>query len=419
VTDRRPDAGTDDTLQHLLRSPLEDRGSQRRPTPLVAVAAFVAVVTAIALPIWLLTGGDGGSEAAGETAASTDSTEPGPGFPGTPGYPSDRSLAPAVSAGAGRIVMIGGVEGHSRVLIGTGIPETWMYAVAEGAWYRLDDGPMPSARFGQAVAYDSESGVVVMFGGATGSGQWCRVVRRCALGESDETWWLDPATGLWDQPPAVDGPSARFGAAAAYDAGSDRIVLFGGAKALDGDNVDLFTDTWAYDVDAHTWTEMDPDTTPPVRAYGAMTYDPDLDRVLLWGGSGIDEEMDATVWAYDVDGDEWTLLAVDGDEPDPTWDATFVYVDVLGKSVLVGGEGPLVREIAEGVTATEIGVTSKVWTFDATAGSWSRREDFAQVTAHAAAYDPESERMLLYVSGHTLLYDPATDVWEDLTPGED
>ena len=424
MTGGAPGGPRDETLQELLRSPLEDRPPRRTPPIAVAAAAFLVALAVIAVPIlWLGAGGSGDDESAadgGSSAPDPTETQETPDVPGVLGYPTERALAPAVQAGAGRVVVLGGVEGSSGVMIGTTLAETWTYLTGDDLWYRADEGAGPSARFGQSAAYDAGSGLVVMFGGGTGQGRWCRVVRRCATGEQGDTWWFSPDTGVWNQAPGEDGPAARFGASAAYDSGSDRVVLFGGARMQDAGSTELFDDTWAYDVDTDTWTAMSPDRHPPLRAYGAMTYDPEVDRVLLFGGSGIDEEMDAAVWAYDVDADVWEPLVVEGDEPDPTWDTAFVYADVIGKSVLIGGEGPLTREIAEGVTATEIGWSDQVWVFDARTAAWSERGLFdGAIARHSAAYDPETESIVVHAFGHTLLYDPATDAWEDRTPGDE
>jgi hypothetical protein len=181
----------------------------------------------------------------------------------------------------------------------------------------------------------------------------------------------------------------------------------------------MFQDTWAYDYDSDTWTEMSPERSPPARAHAAMTYDPGTDRLLLFGGSGVEQEIDATVWAYDFEADTWTPLPVEGDQPDATWDSSFVYAADLERPVLIGGEGPLTRQIAEGVTATEVGWTDRIWVFDPVGASWSEQEPFLDpVAGMASAYDPDSERVVVFTLGRTLLYDAAADVWEDRTPQE-
>ncbi len=120
---------------------------------------------------------------------------------------------------------------------------------------------------GYELAYDAESDRVILFGGAN----------EVAWGLND-TWAYDYNTNTWTE--KSPGPAKHLGARIAYDAESDRIILFGGYN-LAGI---LFNDTWAYDFNLDTWTEMKPSISPPGRNYQAMTYDAKSDRVLTWGG---------------------------------------------------------------------------------------------------------------------------------------
>ena len=49
-------------------------------------------------------------------------------------------------------------------------------------------------------------------------------------------------------------PSPRTETGMAYDAESDRVILFGGVPQND--------DTWAYDLNTNTWTLMEPAARP-------------------------------------------------------------------------------------------------------------------------------------------------------------
>lgn len=433
MSDERPRIPEDDALFAILHSPLDDEPSRRGRKGLLWLLGGVAVAVAAVVAALLLLRG-GGEPEASETSAgaepavagvtstdagaaeSTTSIVTGTTLPGEPGYPEARILAPGVSGGPGLMVMVGGVERGGSV-VGDAKAETWTYAIEGNAWYRAE-GIGPRARMGQAAAFDEGSGVVVVFGGATGQGNYCRVVGRCATGETAEVWVYSPETGAWRQQPAADAPPGRFGAVAGYDTQSDRVVLFGGARNLqENAAVEMFQDTWAYDVDTNTWTEMTPETSPPARGYAAMAYDPEADRLLMFGGSGVDEEIDATVWAYDLDANTWTPLEAVTSQPEPMWDATFVYADAVGMVVLIGGEGPQTREIAAGITATEIALTDAVWLFDSATRRWSARNPaFAPIAGQTAIYDPLTQRVVVYADGSTWLYDPAADVWENLTP---
>jgi hypothetical protein len=71
-------------------------------------------------------------------------------------------------------------------------------------------------------------------------------------------------------------PSARTGAAMAYDAADQSIVLFGGQNRSRG-----LDDTWTWDGSA--WTQQHPATSPPALDNVQMAYDPVSHDVLLVG----------------------------------------------------------------------------------------------------------------------------------------
>jgi hypothetical protein len=92
----------------------------------------------------------------------------------------------------------------------------------------------------------------------------------------------------------------------AYDAESDRIVLYGGGGLLAGGS-----ETWAYDYDSDTWTRMAPDLVPGTLSLHSMTYVDSLDRVLLFAGmlEGDWQRKLAEPWVYDYNSDTWEPLA--------------------------------------------------------------------------------------------------------------
>lgn len=131
------------------------------------------------------------------------------------------------------------------------------------------------------MAYDAVHGDSVMFGLGAGGG------------DLDDTWARD-GTGWTDEAPAVGGPSGRDSHVMAYDAKTRHVVLFGGndgaGRALD--------DTWAWDNVA--WSEVTPASGNPPPSEYAIAYDPDIGRVLLYGGG---PDM------YEWDGSGWTDVA--------------------------------------------------------------------------------------------------------------
>ena len=419
----------DVALRELLRSPLEDSPPRRRLHPVLAVAAgLVVAAAAIAIPVLMLGGegaGDGsaasttaedtgtgtGADTTGSTAAATTT------LPGVEGYPDDRVFSLAADVGGGRILVLGGVRPTRNLLGSTGFDDVWLYEVGSDRWFDISGVPRPVARFGASLAFDTSARELVLFGGGSGGPRWCRPGPRCGLNVLGDTWVFDPGSFGWTSLDPASPPAARSGQAMVYDSSANRIVMFGGV-VLSGQVARLLGDTWLYDAAANTWTEVDTEDPPAPRHSQAMVYDGDRDRVLMWGGSieyGI--EPDTSVWSYDPEEAAWAETPMAGGPPMLTG-AVLVWIPG-GGTYLIGGEGEITREIAEGVTATEPGWSEQVWRLDLEAGAWEEMQPLPEApVGHAAAYDPVSERIVLVWEGRTALYDPRTGEWSDRTPAE-
>ncbi len=124
---------------------------------------------------------------------------------------------------------------------------------------------------------------------------------------------LPPIPGRSSSPPAAL-PSARVAHAMVYDPGTDKVILFGGARTpITSTSVN---DTWAYDPAANTWTELKPAGSVPSARNGhshglRSGHWPDDS---LWRVGGTGESYDDT-WAYDPAANTWTELPPAGSGP--------------------------------------------------------------------------------------------------------
>jgi hypothetical protein len=226
-------------------------------------------------------------------------------------------------------------SGSDRAVLVEVSGKTWAYDIATGAWDEATPvGPTP---WGSAMAYDAQSDRMILFG-------------------EDQTWAYDAEADTWGLMEPKRTPPFREFSKLAYDAGSDRVIVFGGGARAPGEPLG---DTWAYDYDTDTWTEMSPRVSPPARTYSAMAYDAETDRVLLFGGS-VDEETAefGDTWAYDYDKDAWEQIEADG----PGVRAWHVMTadEETGQIVLFGGG------------ATRDDYTDEVWIFDPAVEAWSQ-----------------------------------------------
>ena len=189
------------------------------------------------------------------------------------------------------------------------VSATWIFDPATDRWEeRLEPG-RPSLS-GARAAYDRKADRLVV------------------LDEIGKTWSYDVDADQWVDRLPRSGPRGRRYSALAYDEQSDRTILFGGAGNAD---------TWAYDYSANTWTEMRPAKSPPGRLYHAMAYDPKSDRVILFGGvTGGDEKPYADTWTYDYDANTWTELALQSAPSARGWHA-MAYDAASAAVVLFGG----------------------------------------------------------------------------------
>src|SRR5207302_9156620 len=106
------------------------------------------------------------------------------------------------------------------------------------------------------------------------------VLVRCS--QSTTTWIYKPATNTWTgiNPPVT--PSVRLEFNMEYDATHKRVILFGGYQSSTA-----FNDTWAYDMTANTWTNMNPSNPPSARLGMGMAFNSKYGVVVLWGGKSV------------------------------------------------------------------------------------------------------------------------------------
>ena len=240
-----------------------------------------------------------------------------------------------------------------------------------------ETGESPAARGYHQMTYDTESQRVVLYGGQTG--YWLDPIY-----QNHETWLFDPETNTWTKKsPAtspggfgggdmtydskadrsvlsvlsdnfstlqtwaydansdtwirlVDGPRRLVGQRLAYDKESDRIIMFGG---FDFSNFKLVDETWVYDYNTNTWTDMQPGVHPSSRNFIGMVYDAKADRVVLWGDwqRNYTPATDESVWTYDYNTNTWQEFQHKKDGPDVRDYTMLAYDEKADKIIMYGG----------------------------------------------------------------------------------
>jgi hypothetical protein len=169
---------------------------------------------------------------------------------------------------------------------------TWSYDVETSMWTEMDPprGPDPRSYF--AMAYDQRRDRVVVFGGSG------------TLGALGDTWAYDLESDTWTRL-ARGGPEARAYTTMAYDSGSDRMILFGGVTQP---SEEPFGDTWAFDLGAHAWTELDI-AGPSARAWHVMAADAESGVIVLFGGGASRETCTDETWIFDSHAERWLQIS--------------------------------------------------------------------------------------------------------------
>jgi len=294
--------------------------------------------------------------------------------------PSARqSHAMSYDSGLDRVVLFGGgVDTYVNS------PETWSYDVDGDKWTNMSPTSGPSARWSPRMAFDSQSGRTILFGGNDGL-------------LKDDTWAYDLDANTWTNMNPSTKPSGRSKSALAYDSQSDRAILFGG---FDGAKDD---ETWAYDFDSNTWTNMNPATKPSARNGHAMAYDSQSDRVILFGGSVAGSYSDET-WAYDFNSNAWTNMSP-STKPSARFDHAMAYDVQIDRMMLFGGYDASFED-------------DETWSYDFNSNTWSKLNPIAKPSprsGHAMAFDSQSSHMVLFggwdgaYDGGTWLYNSATE----------
>jgi len=171
---------------------------------------------------------------------------------------------------------------------GTGYwDDTWSWNGT--TWTKLSPATSPSGRDSAAFVYDPATSQMILFGGFRGSGF------------SPGDTWTWTGTTWTPLSPAHSPGTDVFARQAAYDPASSQLLVFGGDT---GHNVFLNT-IWTWT--GTDWTQLSPATSPPPRAYGAMTFDGATNQVVLFTGSeNALVSFPTTTWAWN--GSTWSQI---------------------------------------------------------------------------------------------------------------
>jgi N-acetylneuraminic acid mutarotase len=219
-----------------------------------------------------------------------------------------------------RVILFGGSFQNSSKQIVYG--DTWSLDVGKATWTKVATQSSPSGRFDVGMAYDNDSKRIVLFGGVSTSGR---------LGD---TWIYDVTANTWTDAAPRTSPQVRSDMGITYDSDSKKIVIFSGY----GEEDKIYEDTWVYDTTSNTWAQKTPETHPIARYGGAMVYDTYMKKTLLFGGHLSTGGYENEIWAYDYLKDDWEKLETQNKPPIRYWH-DMAYDPEGNRIILFGGTG--------------------------------------------------------------------------------
>jgi fructose-specific component phosphotransferase system IIB-like protein len=176
-------------------------------------------------------------------------------------------------------------------------------------WIRVSvSGKQPTNRFGQSAVYNQTTNRMIAFGGGTGFPGPC----------INELWVITHLNGVGGSPgwtkmaPTGTLPPVREGHTAVYDPNTNKMIVFGGTDC----NGNYYNDLWILsNADGSTatpsWAEVTPIGTPPsARSQATAIYDSVNNVMTLYAGG---------TTSTNVLGDVWTLTNANGVTGTPTW----------------------------------------------------------------------------------------------------
>lgn len=290
--------------------------------------------------------------------------------------PEPRRNGTAIYDPIGRRVIVFGGAGTSGVL-----NDLWAFDFITLSWSRLEpSGGPPEPRLGHDAVYDPIGHQMVVWAGQQDSRFF------------NDTWTLDLTRLEWRDVSPTRRPQARYGSASIFDFAERRLVQFAGFTELSR----RFQDTQAFDLDTHTWEELNPPgDRPGVRCLHTAAFDVALRRMIVYGGqrSGPLDDL----WAFDLGSRSWTELTPAERPAGRMLAASFI--DREGRFIVFGGN-------------TEAGSVNETWSYDLVTGRWARLEiDGAPPPRNAtlSAYVEEEERLIVFGGTGEGLFN---DVWE-------
>jgi galactose oxidase-like protein len=178
--------------------------------------------------------------------------------------------------------------------------DTWAYDPAANSWRQMHPKESPAFGAWSVLAYADKHDRLILLGGQ-------------GRGDLTDVWMYDFNHDTWTETHTASGPTGRMYAGVAYDARTDRLILFGGCglsapicRSSEPGPPAALSDTWSYDLNTNTWSELKPKASPSGRARHAMAYDSETGNIVMFGGGNDPFHFKSDTWIFDPSTNNWS-----------------------------------------------------------------------------------------------------------------
>jgi len=194
------------------------------------------------------------------------------------------------------MVMFGGALANGQLL-----NETWLWNSTSQNWSQFTtanvQGAAPEARVGHAMATNTTSGTVLLFGGRGTNQQF------------NSTWTFTAANGWTNlNISSANSPSVRSEHCMCYDSVNNLFVMFGGQNEYN-----FLHEVWTFNPVSSSWTQIPlpnvSGTSPSGRIGAMMAFDTVSGTSILTGGISAESQYPASsTWSFNASTNLWKKL---------------------------------------------------------------------------------------------------------------
>ncbi len=274
-----------------------------------------------------------------ETAAPADPGDPPlcSGMPGTGGSPTLRGdHGGALDVTGSKLMVFGGdsaVPGCMTATPDLFLADTWILDVGCGSWQQIMPAASPPARARQVTVGDPTNNRAIVFGGRGGSASSGYV-------DFSDVWAFDFAAETWSQIVTTGtAPSGRSNSAGVLD--GNRLIVFGGDTGTSDDTLVPVADSFALDLGTGVWSAFATGgSAPEARLFHVMAADSTTHTAWMFGGAGANAfvgEFYDDVWSLDLGEGTWTKVETSGTDPGARIKPSLAFDANASALVLFGG----------------------------------------------------------------------------------